>query len=490
MAVSVGVVTYNVLSSHLADPERFSHCKSNDLNASTRLERVISKLEEHTSAGAIICLQEVSRDWSGKLHVFFQPKGYTFVTSLYAGSFSGYMGVAIAFPNNRWCLMDADIRRVSDTKQWPSEETNARVVKTRPGDWTCPECQANVFASRTECFKCRAPKPGSGGLGWLRARLGTCLCFSGFQPRHRPEQPEQPAKFQYLAQARRRENTLVAVHLQSTIHKNQSVWVGCYHMPCAYQEPQLMVMHAALAAQHVQRLAIASQAPCVLAGDWNIKPGSEAYQLLTTGDLSQDSSAFPCVPYKDNWVPRLQFPMRSAYRVHHGCEPDFTNYAQILEEEPFIETLDYIFCSPQLSVCDVPELPHRDGIAGPLPSASEPSDHILVAAHLELPTSCAETTAVVYQGKVATKVETRKESQDRLRQELYNQLLSFKTSEDTEMCFPPTLGGYERRLVHMIAGELELEHNSFGEGAERHIKINKQTCFADLVRLASEEVAS
>ena len=26
---------------------------------------------------------------------------------------------------------------------------------TRPGDWTCPTCSANVFASKNECFKCR-----------------------------------------------------------------------------------------------------------------------------------------------------------------------------------------------------------------------------------------------------------------------------------------------------------------------------------------------
>jgi hypothetical protein len=25
----------------------------------------------------------------------------------------------------------------------------------RPGDWTCPTCSANVFASKSECFKCR-----------------------------------------------------------------------------------------------------------------------------------------------------------------------------------------------------------------------------------------------------------------------------------------------------------------------------------------------
>jgi len=31
--------------------------------------------------------------------------------------------------------------------------------EVRPGDWECPECGANVFASKTECFKCGARKP-------------------------------------------------------------------------------------------------------------------------------------------------------------------------------------------------------------------------------------------------------------------------------------------------------------------------------------------
>jgi tRNA pseudouridine13 synthase len=35
----------------------------------------------------------------------------------------------------------------------------------RPGDWTCPSCGANVFASKSSCFKCRAPKPGGGNGG-------------------------------------------------------------------------------------------------------------------------------------------------------------------------------------------------------------------------------------------------------------------------------------------------------------------------------------
>jgi len=29
----------------------------------------------------------------------------------------------------------------------------------RPGDWLCPRCSANVFASKSACFKCGEPKP-------------------------------------------------------------------------------------------------------------------------------------------------------------------------------------------------------------------------------------------------------------------------------------------------------------------------------------------
>ena len=31
--------------------------------------------------------------------------------------------------------------------------------EVRPGDWTCPGCGANVFASKSSCFKCATPRP-------------------------------------------------------------------------------------------------------------------------------------------------------------------------------------------------------------------------------------------------------------------------------------------------------------------------------------------
>ena len=47
---------------------------------------------------------------------------------------------------------------------------NGGYGNVRPGDWTCPACQINNFASRIQCFKCSTPKPVNnampiGGIG-------------------------------------------------------------------------------------------------------------------------------------------------------------------------------------------------------------------------------------------------------------------------------------------------------------------------------------
>lgn len=84
------------------------------------------------------------------------------------------------------------------------------------------------------------------------------------------------------------------------------------------------------------------------------------------------------------WTPSLETPLRSAYNTSLGSEPDFTNYAKIASEPPFIETLDYIFYSPDWTVESVKPLPHRDSVVGPLPNEEEPSDHILLSASLSL----------------------------------------------------------------------------------------------------------
>jgi hypothetical protein len=141
--LSVRVASYNVLSSHLADPQHFSTLNPDHLYAKNRLPAVLQKIDEEIHQNSIICLQEVSYDWAGSFHAHFANRGYHLVTGLYGKKFNGYMGVGIgelsfqqkrrflvwyrsalflichvvrikinqAFPTAGWNILDVDISR-------------------------------------------------------------------------------------------------------------------------------------------------------------------------------------------------------------------------------------------------------------------------------------------------------------------------------------------------------------------------------------------
>ena len=83
------VASYNVLSSKLCEPGYFIKCAKENLDPPTRLKRVQALLEQETKKHAVVCLQEVSREWSGDLHAFFARQGYQFTTGLYGNPFNG-----------------------------------------------------------------------------------------------------------------------------------------------------------------------------------------------------------------------------------------------------------------------------------------------------------------------------------------------------------------------------------------------------------------
>ena len=56
-------------------------------------------------------------------------------------------------------------REISARIVVPRSERTGADGGGRPGDWTCPRCSANVFASKSECYKCNEPKPSGGGGG-------------------------------------------------------------------------------------------------------------------------------------------------------------------------------------------------------------------------------------------------------------------------------------------------------------------------------------
>ena len=49
---------------------------------------------------------------------------------------------------------------ITDGSEAPTRRSSPLRARARSGDWTCPSCQAHVFASKDTCFRCHAAKPG------------------------------------------------------------------------------------------------------------------------------------------------------------------------------------------------------------------------------------------------------------------------------------------------------------------------------------------
>jgi mRNA deadenylase 3'-5' endonuclease subunit Ccr4 len=107
-SLNIRVVSYNVLSSHLASPSHFTTLNPAHLEAAARIPVVLQKLDSElgTHRNVIVCLQEVSYDWLGKFHAYFANKGFHMTAVNYGRKFNGYMGKRAALLSIlRWYLL-------------------------------------------------------------------------------------------------------------------------------------------------------------------------------------------------------------------------------------------------------------------------------------------------------------------------------------------------------------------------------------------------
>ena len=114
-------------------------CDPDNLDFESRIPKVLSRLDTEinsrpssstsnskkptttTTTTVIFCLQEVSYEWSGRLHAFFANRGYHMITELYGKRFNNYMGVAMAYPLDAFETELVDVVRLSDVREggWP-----------------------------------------------------------------------------------------------------------------------------------------------------------------------------------------------------------------------------------------------------------------------------------------------------------------------------------------------------------------------------------
>jgi 2',5'-phosphodiesterase len=345
------LVTYNVLSSSLADPNHFPKCDPEFLDEEYRYEKLLDVLTKELKKGSVICLQEVSQKWYGRLHVFFNRNGYYFICRLYGSFWNDYMGVGIAVPNDKYNIEEVYAQRVADVLKMPRQPRPTSLKKWLDFlyKWT---------------------------IGLIVSFFLSIMIFFKFTKKE---------KYPWW-EIRRRNNVAVAAKLYSKQSKKSFI-IGTYHMPCAFRDPDVMLTHSALVLEHIQTIGRQEEVPYILAGDFNIKPQDTAYQMYIDGGVDNNHPDLPPKKFNWKWIPNI-YPVRSAYKDYLGTEPEYTNNAWVKGMSHFVECLDYIWISPEWKVIGA------DDIAGPgsknavlssgqpFPNKYEPSDHVMLAANL------------------------------------------------------------------------------------------------------------
>ena len=230
-------VTYNLLAPLLSEPGWYLHCKPSDCDGETRFARILAKLEDEIEAGSIIALQEVCMPWSGRLAAFFLERGYYYCAELYGRNFNGFMGVALAFPMQRYELTLADTFHPGESASIATTNRRGDKRSSRHADGSCPTGFLPGllwFLAVLSLSQLWLPLL-TAVLVWLEAR---CHCRL---PCRGAVKEEKKDPFEY---SRKRSNAMVSFQLRSKLDAGSEFLVGTYHMPCVYWDPAIMSVHA------------------------------------------------------------------------------------------------------------------------------------------------------------------------------------------------------------------------------------------------------
>lgn len=325
----LSVISYNILAPELCNPEWNHTCNPQHLEKEYRLELLLEYLCFFVENKSVICLQEVSYTWAGKIITFFQQYNYYTVYTPYGNYFNGFMGVLSAFPQDLYQLENCDISQIGGTSKYKYE---------KPEKKTCTTKFWNFFFRKEEEKKIKQ-------------------------------------KNDLIKESLYKKNAMISLQLLH-LPTNKKVWICNYHMPCSFDKPLLMNIHALLVKQHVLRLC--SYEPFVLVGDFNMKVGSEPYQIITEKKYFDNDPDLQ--PFVDPFVdPELFDFLRfeDVYQKKIG-KISCTTWANTKKFGEFKDVIDYIFydslsLKPE-KVLDIPIIKTE------CPNSDEPSDHISIGA--------------------------------------------------------------------------------------------------------------
>jgi mRNA deadenylase 3'-5' endonuclease subunit Ccr4 len=408
------IITFNLLS-----PEQiknsisgyFPFVKKYHIEFSFRAKLAKKLIAGWIKVNFIICLQEVSDEWTLILVPFFKENNYTFHYTVYA---NGKMGVGIAYPTNHYHTLESRI-------------------------WVCGDIIKDYYKLIYEKHS------------------------------REPIKDVSETVMQVLADASELKNPIIGLmvavkYFGKFVGKN--ILVATYHMPCRYGDKYLIPGHIHAIKRGLDNFIqdMKSQGiethGVILAGDFNVTPNNPEYKLLVsdqhiersrdpaiiieqtrdpvitidrtqdpaiTIDQTQDPTITidrtqdPAITIDQTQDPvmtidRTQDPVisdqsqdpeqyirvldsiyreigedlyvsrgtkfRSAHASHHGTDPLYTNQSLQLDKK-FIGCLDYILISPEIKIrsCMV-GLTVSNHESTPYPNGLCPSDHLPVSASL------------------------------------------------------------------------------------------------------------
>lgn len=331
------------------------------MNPTHRFACLLGKLKVQVSQGAVICLQEVTEAWAGKLYVWFAKRRYRMISSQYHRRFTGYMGVAMAFP----IRMEVQALHFVRPTRFEHLEGQRDALAEQDGSIRIPS--SPIACSTGLDYKLRSTK-NVALFAKLRVKVPKKKCAGAG-----PSPPAPPCQFSFC--------------------------VVTYHFPCEFRDPEYMTAVAGMLLKRSQ--AFANGSPLIIAGDFNSTPDTPVYSLMTTGrPISADGKLnFSSLSIygkklfsKSTTETSLSYyPMGSAYGMVTGFEPEFTNYSRRRvyggNQHDFCGTIDYIFVSHHWKAVAVLPMLSRDAVQRTVesyPSEKEPSDHAMIAARVSL----------------------------------------------------------------------------------------------------------
>ena len=344
LKMTIKVISYNILSPFLCHDGEFIGYNAGHLQWQSRKQLLFNYLQKWIEDSPIICLQEISFNWKGKLEEFFRKNNYTFFTMNYGHKSNGFFGVGIAIPD-QYSIKNTEYLHMGS------------IINANP-----PEHIYNWFyqQKQTERKKEEDKLSFVDRVAFLMEELVE-------------SKEDEIQKIQdTINEAKNRNNFAIGLTLETKDEVPKQFMIYNYHMPCTFKKPVIQAMHI----DAIKKLIIKNkQVPTIFAGDFNVTPDSDGYNYLTSPFLQDEHRIY--IPVGNH----SDIALKSAFKEIGKEEPNFTCFSHTKFGGEFKNTLDYIFFHGSLQASEAERLILT---STKMPNQSNPSDHLPLTATFQL----------------------------------------------------------------------------------------------------------